>query len=203
MQNVRQAGPERRQEILDWLPRVNGRLAQLRKNHDSAQTTVHSLLARRDVTQGQITQAARDAIQMVRLQEHTLKEKVATKYEVLLRHHRQRQNAASAEIDTLTSLREALEYVVAEDDAELLRQTHSLSQRYNDVMRTVGGESEDGEAMQLQETETFVAASLSDLQSVVLVGSLQSGVAEVSWRVLCWASRQAADGLREEPGFYV
>ena len=34
--------------------------------------------------------------------------------------------------------------------------------------------------MELQETETFVAASLSDLQSVVLVGSLQSGVAEVS-----------------------
>ena len=177
---MRQAGPERRQEILEWLPRINGRLAQLRKNQDSAQTTIHSLLARRDVTQEQITQAARDAIQMVRLQEHTLKEKVATNYEVLLCHHRQRQNAASAEIDTLTSLREALEYVVAEDDAELLRQTHSLSQRYNDVMRTVGGESEDGEAMQLQETETFVVASLSDLQSVVLVGSLQSGVAEVS-----------------------
>ena len=177
---MRQACPEKRQEILDWLPRIYGRLAQLRKNQDSAQTTVHSLLARRDVTQGQITQAARDAIQMVRLQEHTLKEKVATNYEVLLRHQRQRQNAASAEIDTLTSLRGALEYVVAEDDAELLRQTQSLSQRYNDVMRTVGGESEDGEAMQLQETETFVAASLSDLQSVVLVGSLQSGVGEVS-----------------------
>ena len=195
---MRQAGPEKRQEILEWLPHINRRLAQLRKTHNSAQSTIQSLTASHDAVQGQINQAARDAIQMVRFQEHKLKEKVGTNYGALIHRQRQRENAAAADIDALTSLKETLEYVVAEDDVELLHQTLSLTPRYTEVIRSVGGESEEGEAVgQVTDTQTFAAASLSDLKSVVLVGFLQSGKVQVSSRYAdSNVIESTAEGLR-------
>ena len=200
MQLTSEAGPQKRQEILDWLPDLNGHLDRLGHTLTAARATLRCLLAGRDVTQGRVSQAAREATQAVRQQEDELKGRVERAYETRIQRQGRRERAASVAIEALTSLRESLEVVVMEGDAELLRQAPSLTQRYDGVMRSVGGEGggeggEEGEAFEA-ETETFVAAWRSDLQSAVLVGRFHSGTVEVrSCSFLSFFRRSSIGGV--------
>ncbi|XP_076447818.1 uncharacterized protein LOC143284740 [Babylonia areolata] len=171
VQKVSEAGPEQRQQMLDWLPHLNNDLSRLEGRHEMTSTLQLSLQARCQAANSHITQAANKAIQVVRAQEQRVRQAMEEEVEGLLKQHRQRQTANSRALQDVKALKTALEHCVTDTDLDLLRQAQCLKQRYvsvTEAVRTTAGDSEEEEDMDMG---TFVPASSADLRSAVLVGT--------------------------------